>query len=385
TEAYSQMRLTAEAASSVFADNLWTEPAVFNNYGKTIFTILHNTTYLWIVRQNRILIAPTDSNMQDVSANLQNIEAITTPRDGSVAVELRNDTKQYNSPILGIGAQLEVEWGYQTPSGVLYTSVSTYWVERLEYRREAYKSTMVFHALDAWGVLKKLRARYQYVWAAGAASIEDILKWLLARAGFSYTTVSASPSITGQTPPFTLYANETYANAIIRLLQKVPDVIYFRAATARAVNPASGDASVYAYGGAHAILEGRYITEALGVNSVIVIGDAITTYDWEVTEAAASGERVFQVYDKSLTTAALAHQRGAAEESRAARERASGIVTVPLQPAQELYDVIDVTDSLLGLSASRRRVAGLKHRYNTRKGEYSLTMQLSNVFYTFAP
>ncbi|MDP2718266.1 MAG: hypothetical protein Q8P44_00315, partial [Dehalococcoidia bacterium] len=180
TEAYSQMRLTAEAASSVFADNLWTEPAVFNNYGKTIFTLLHNTVYLWIVRQNRILIAPTDSNMQDISANLQNVEAITTPRDGSVAVELRNDIKQYNSPILGIGAQLEVEWGYQTTSGALFASVSTYWIERLEYRREAYKSTLVIHALDAWGVLKKLRARYQYVWAAGATSIEDILKWLLA-------------------------------------------------------------------------------------------------------------------------------------------------------------------------------------------------------------
>ena len=40
---------------------------------------------------------------------------------------------------------------------------------------------------------------------------------------------------------------------------------------------------------------------------------------------------------------------------------------MPVNCGQELYDVVEVTDAGAGLSAARRRVAGLAMRYSTGK------------------
>ncbi len=377
-EIYSQVRWTAEIASSIFADNLWHEPIGFNST-KNSFTLIHNTGYVWLVRTNQVLRASTASGLTDVSSDVLNVDANTTPRGGTMAVELRNDAGQYNAHTFLVGAQLEIEFGYQVTTGSPYAAPSVYWIERLEHIREAHKSSFIIHAVDCWGILKRTQARYQYIWAGGVETIQDILQWLFARSGIVMSVVSASATMTGQKPPFTIYANESMANAINRLMQKVPDLFYFRGNTAFCFNPLAADASVYAYGVAHPITEARFISTAGDHNSIAVYGTAIITYDWNFTEAELVWERFSQVHDLTLTTAAQAHARGAAEERRNELESLAGVITVPLQPAQELYDVIDVTETLVALAASKRRIGGMKHRYNTRKGEYSLSIALCDV------
>ncbi len=46
---------------------------------------------------------------------------------------------------------------------------------------------------------------------------------------------------------------------------------------------------------------------------------------------------------------------------------------------QQLYDVIDITDSRAGLSAAKRRVVGMALTYNTIRGEYVQRLELGGV------
>ena len=51
-------------------------------------------------------------------------------------------------------------------------------------------------------------------------------------------------------------------------------------------------------------------------------------------------------------------------------ESVGGAIRVPVHCGQQLYDVIDITDSRAGLNAAKKRVLGIKLVYDTRKGIY---------------
>jgi hypothetical protein len=63
----------------------------------------------------------------------------------------------------------------------------------------------------------------------------------------------------------------------------------------------------------------------------------------------------------------------------AAIESEDGYIVVPLNCGQELYDVIDITNALAGLTAAKRRVLSLHHLYDTQKGVYALKISLGQV------
>ncbi|GAH64504.1 unnamed protein product, partial [marine sediment metagenome] len=60
-------------------------------------------------------------------------------------------------------------------------------------------------------------------------------------------------------------------------------------------------------------------------------------------------------------------------------ESASGAIRIPVNCGQQLYDVIDITDSRAGLSAEKKRVLGLILVYNPRRGEYDERLLLGAV------
>lgn len=380
SESYQQVRWSATAASGIFSENLWLEPIGFSISTPYGYDLIHGSGYLWVVGANRVLRSGVSPGLVDLSGDVVSVNVDTTPDGAWARVALRNDAGQYDTPPLGLGAQLEIEWGYQTPilSGC-YTDPVGYWVERLEYSSRGPLCTLILHCSDAWGVLRSLRARYQYVWQSGTASIRNMLKWLLGRAGIAMSVLSCSSAFTSQTPAFTVNAGEDYATAIRRLLVKVPDVFFFRGSTACVLNPLPGDPSEYSYGLSHAILEGHYVGAAAGFNSFAVFGHDVTTYDWDWNGVEKVWERLVQIRDNSLTSVSAAHERGAAELRRAAMDSSSGVMVVPLHPGQELCDVIDITDPRSGLSAAKRRVVGLAHRYDTRRGECNLLVRLAGV------
>jgi hypothetical protein len=58
---------------------------------------------------------------------------------------------------------------------------------------------------------------------------------------------------------------------------------------------------------------------------------------------------------------------------------ASGAILIPVNCGQQLYDVVDITDSRAGLSATKRRVSGLTLVYSPRRGEYRQRLLLGGV------
>ncbi|GAJ09104.1 unnamed protein product, partial [marine sediment metagenome] len=182
-----------------------------------------------------------------------------------------------------------------------------------------------------------------------------------------------------------IHPNNRGNTIISTLLSFVPDVVFFEGNKAYVVNPQSTDNSVYAYGSSHPILEGKFRKGAWEFNRVQVEGYdpvndepvIVDTFNWN--EIARIYDRLNQLEDRNIDTAQKAQARGEAYLRQAEIESASGAIRIPVNCGQQLYDVIDITDSRAGLSAEKKRVLGLILVYNTRRGEYDERLLLGAV------
>jgi hypothetical protein len=191
--------------------------------------------------------------------------------------------------------------------------------------------------------------------------------------------------ITGYYPDFTIHPNNQ-GNAVIgRLLSFVPDVLFVEGNKAYMVNPQSSDGSAYSYGQAHPIFEGRYQQGAWELNRVQVegydpIGDERIlkdTFAW--SQISKLHDRLNQLEDRNIDTVTEAEQRGEAYLREAEIGAGGGAIRIPVNCGQQLYDVVDITDSRAGLSAEKKRVLGLSLIYNPGHGEYEQRLSLGAV------
>ena len=156
----------------------------------------------------------------------------------------------------------------------------------------------------------------------------------------------------------------------------VPDVIFFVNDTAYIKNPLATDASSYSYGTDHIIREGIYITPTQEINRVQVFGDGVFTEDWDWEEISQVYDLLSQVNDINLDTATKAHYRGTASIREADIEGLDGQILVPMNCGQDLFDVVAITSSQAGLSASKRRVLSLNRTWTPIKKESRYTLSV---------
>jgi hypothetical protein len=76
---------------------------------------------------------------------------------------------------------------------------------------------------------------------------------------------------------------------------------------------------------------------------------------------------------------ARAQERGQAYLREVEIESAGGFIRVPANCGQQIYDVIDVTDSRAGLETAKRRVVGLTLVYKPHQGQYEHRLLLGAV------
>jgi len=208
---------------------------------------------------------------------------------------------------------------------------------------------------------------------------------VVARLGLRLEVKSQSSVITGYYPDFAIHLDNQGNPIIKKLLSFVPDVVFIEGNKAYVVNPQSTDDSVYAYGSSHPILEGKFRKGGWEFNRVQVEGYdpaedepvIVDTFSWD--EIARIYDRLNQVEDRNIDTAQKAQDRGEAYLRQAEIESASGVISVPVNCGQQLYDVIDITDSRAGLSAEKRRVLGIILVYNPHRGEYGERLLLGAV------
>lgn len=179
-------------------------------------------------------------------------------------------------------------------------------------------------------------------------------------------------------PAFTIHPEESGATAVRRLQLMVPDLLFFRGSHAYGINPLASDASVYSYGSDHALLWGRYGTPP-DINWVQVYGKGVMSqgFIWDGLEQRYA--RLLQVHDLNLDTLARAQERRDAELRRLEMAACGGEIEVPASCGQELYDVIDITDSGAGLSQAKRRVVGLNLAYLPGEARYVHRLRLGGV------
>ncbi|MFC1932643.1 hypothetical protein ACFLXU_03305 [Chloroflexota bacterium] len=288
---------------------------------------------------------------------------------------------------LDIGCQLEVSPGYVTSQGNEFSSGQTFILESCEYTSSGGKASLFLYSWDGWREINNWRARHQFRWNKDSSemSVKDILAFVLARVGLKLEVKSQSSVITGYYPDFTIHPDNRGDVVIRRLLSFVPDMLFIEGNKAYVVNPQSSDSSVYSYGQSHSVLEGRYQKNAWGLNRVQVEGyDPVEderivkdTFSWNQIDRLY--DRLNQLEDRNIDTVAKVEQRGEAYLREAEIESGGGAIRIPVNCGQQLYDVIDITDSRAGLSAEKKRVLGLNLIYNPGRGEYEQRLSLGAV------
>ena len=393
TEAYNRPFWSHSIPDTSFLNNQWHEPVPFNLASEYGLAIAHYGDYCWLSTPYGVWRAKLTEESIDLTADILSVREELTKSEGRLIVELRNEDGQYASPgqgdlsVLDIGCQLEFSPGYRTTAGNEVSSGQAFILDAYEHTSSGGKASLVLYASHAWGLIENWTARHQFRWNKGTdeMSVKDILAFVLGRCGLKLEVKSQSSSITSFYPDFTIHPNNRGNVVIARLLSFVPDVLFVEGNKAYIVNPLSSDSSAYSYGASHPILEGRYRQGAWELNRVQVEG-----YDPEnqvpvVVDTFAWGEidklydSLQQLEDRNIDTVAKAEQRGEAYLRQAEVESASGAIQIPVNCGQQLYDVIDITDSRAGFNAEKRRVLGLILVYNPRRGEYEQRLLLGAV------
>jgi hypothetical protein len=369
TVAYSRPYHSYSPATADFAANLWREPVPFDlatEYGQAV---AFGATTAWLSTPSGVWSAPLAVTSLDVTTDVVECTARDAPFGGRLHLVLRNDDGRYSAPPapLRTGAEVRLSPGYVTSTGPQVSDGPAYWIDGIERASGRGEGLVVVTARDAWGLLDAWRARRTYAWAAGEKNVFGILQYLFSRAGLEFSGNGESAESSSLAPAFTVHPGQSALDAVRRLLRTVPDVVFVRGEFAFLKEPLASEASSYAYGAAHRIHAGAHEDEAPSASRVQVHGAGVFAerFDWPAVQTA--NDRLVEVIDTNVTTQTQAEDRAEAELRRAGIEAQTGEIAVPVNCGQELYDVVEVTDAVAGLSAAKRRVLGLDLRYSTGK------------------
>ncbi|MBI4300612.1 MAG: hypothetical protein HY677_05710 [Chloroflexi bacterium] len=387
TSSYSRPFWSHSIASASYPGNLWREPVPFDAEGSYGLVLAADLSYAWATTPAGVWRAQLTPAPVVVTPDVIDLTVEDTVGAGRARIELRNDDGRYNvlggvsNEAIKKGSEVRISPGYRTTSGAEVSAGPAYWIAGWEYLSQAGKASLVLYARDTWGLLEQWRARRQYTWTAGSKTVFQLLSFIFARAGLEFTTLSRSASLTGLTPAFTIHPGESGATAVQRLLKMAEDVIFFRGHTACLKYPQSSDHVDYSFGIDHPIREGHYLTAAQDSNRAQAYGSSLFAESFAWSELALVYDRLRQVRDLNLDTVGKAQDRADAELRRAEMAALGGYVAVPPNCGQELYDVVEITDSRAGLATAKRRVLGNTLRYSrlAKGGVYEQRLYLGAV------
>jgi len=393
TESYNRPCWSYSIPDTKFTDSLWHEPVPFNLSSEYGLAIAHHGGYCWLSNPSGVWRASKVEQTINLTADVLSLKQETGEKSGRLIVELRNDEGQYALPgqgnlqTLNIGCQLEFSPGYLTTAGNEASSGQTFILDAYEHTSSAGKASLMLYASDGWGLLDAWVARHQFRWnkSSSQMSVKQILEFVLSRVGLKLEVKSQSSVITSFYPDFAINPNNQGEIVVRKLLSFVPDVLLIEGNKGYIINPLATDNSAYSYDSAHPIFEGRYRNAAWTINRVQTegydpVGDepiVVDSFAWD--EIDKLYDRLRQIDDKNIDTVAGAQARGEAYLRETEIESVGGVIRIPVNCGQQLYDVIDITDIRAGLSAEKKRILGLTLIYNPRRGEYEERLSLGDV------
>ncbi len=393
SQSYNRPFWSHSVPESKFIDNLWHEPVPFNLTSLYGLAIAHHGDYGWLSAPYGVWRAKLTAESLDLSADVLALKEEISPTTAKLSIELSNDDGKYSAPgegdisLLDIGGQLDFSPGYVTSQGNEVSTGPAFILESYEHISAGGKASLVLHAFDGWSLIESWGARHQFRWnkQSDEMNVKEILAFVLGRVGLKLEVKSASSALTNDYPDFAINPGNGGGEIIKKLLSLVPDVLFIEGDTAYVVNPLADDDSDYSYGSAHAVFEGSYLAKARELNRLQVEGYDSSEEEAIVVDAFAWEEidrlydRLGRIEDRNIESVAGAEDRGESYLRKVEMAAASGAILVPVNCGQQLYDVIDITDSRAGLSAAKRRVNGLTLVYSPQRGEYRQRLLLGGV------
>ncbi|MBI2868430.1 MAG: hypothetical protein HYX96_01215 [Chloroflexi bacterium] len=393
-EPYDRPFWSATAPEARFIDNPWREPVPFDLSSKYGLALAHAGDYCWLTSPRGVWRAGLAEQSLDLSQDVTGLKQELDETTGRLTVELNNDQARYAAPgqgnleTLEIGSQLDFSPGYITTAGGETSAGPSFTIESLQHIRAGGTAKLVLHAYDGWAALRRWQARHQFRWNKGSEemTVRALLGFVLARCGLKLEVRSESAAAAGLYPDFTISPGDRGHEVVSRLLSFVPDVVFIEGAKAFLVNPQAADASSYSYGGDHQVVEGRYGRSGWELSRVQVegydagAGQAVFKegFAWSEIDGMA-GDRLARLEDRNLGTLEELQQRGDAYLRQAEIESRNGAILAAVNCGQQVYDVIDITDSAAGLAAAKRRVLGITLSYRPERAEYLMSMKLGSA------
>ncbi|MFH0847579.1 MAG: hypothetical protein V1894_05975 [Chloroflexota bacterium] len=393
TQAYSRPFRMNLLPDTLFLDSLWREAVSFDAEAGYGLALAGQGDYLWLTNPSGVWRAKLEETSLDLTPDVISLKLELGEKQGRAAIELRNDDGRYASPGSGAlaqlrcGAEISVSPGYRTSLGAEVSPGLTFALTGYEHTSSDGKASLILHAEDGWGLLTEWTARCQMRWnkETDEMSVKDLIGFILAKVGLRLEVKSQSEMVTGYFPDFTIHPGNRGSDFIRSLLAFVPDLLFIEGGCAYLVNPETSDTPVYSYGASHPIFEGHYLSGQELPNRVLVEGydpvgaSPIVSDVFSWAEIQGSYDRLERIYDRNINTVEKAEARGNAVLRKASVSSTGGFIRTPVNCGQELYDVIDLTDSRVGLSSVKRRVMELTLIYNPRRGEYEQKLLLEGV------
>ena len=103
----------------------------------------------------------------------------------------------------------------------------------------------------------------------------------------------------------------------------------------------------------------------------------VDSFSWD--QIGRLHDRLTLVDDRNIDTVARAEERGNAYLREVEIGSVGGVIRVPVNCGQQLYDVIDITDVCAGLSGEKKRVVAITLGYHTDRGEYEQWLSVGAV------
>jgi hypothetical protein len=391
-EAYSQPFSTRTTGG--FADNFWFEPQPFDLSSDYGLALAHDNAYYWLSCPSGVWRTPLDEKTLEMTNDILSLKQETEGFESRLTVELANDDARYASlpPPLDIGCRLIFSPGYLTENGYEACEGQSYTLQSYEYVNSDAAAKLVLYAVNGWEDVRCWRAKQQFCWNRDSqqTSLKDILKFILARAGLCLQIISASEIIENSSPDFNINPGTKGDNAVKKLLSLVPDLLFIEGDTAYLVNPLPDDAPVYSYcspqvDGIHPILAGKYKIEAPSHNHIRIegfddtAGEPVIVNCFDYGNIIQSYDRFLAIGDINIGSVDAARSRGEVVLQKDSMGCISGYIEIHPNCAQQVYDVIDITDYKAGLINVKRRITGLKTVFHPAGGKYIQTLLLGAV------
>lgn len=382
--AYATPKWSQQPVQQGWGLHMWREGVPLNVSNNNGVASTATSDYLWATTAYGVWRSPRTPPVVDLTPDVISLSFEQSEFAGRCRLVLSNPDGRYPGAAFRLGTELQLQPGMLTTTGPAVSAGLTVYVESWALAYAAGRPTVTIEAHDAWGELARWRARRSFAWPAGSRNTGQVLAEIFARAGFNLRATSFSATFTAYTPGFTVQPGEDGLSAVRRLLATVPDRVHVEGSDGVIVNPQASDPSVYAYAGpggppgVHPVVQAVYRVSAPAATAAAVHGAGVTAVAFDQPDAEDAGARWSAIIDKNVAVAADATARAALALRRAQLAEDTGALVVLPNCGQSLWDVIDITDPRVPLTAALARVRSLVWTFHQDRGAFSLDIGLTN-------